>query len=209
MSRVQAEDGCQLTGKRPSAKYALTGGQSSAGLTAALRRYGTDPGSDAPLLFRWAVANLALGNRDAYANNVSILRTADRAVRLAPAYDVVCSMAYTSLNTVMPLPFGGAQHVSQLHEGGGPVSLCVYCVHKITFTSNCAAYPNGIPSDLTSGHAAHLTPTGDDNGIVFEVDEFYGKTVGEVLEIAGPDSYKAFLKRMDEEAAADDAEAQL
>ncbi len=114
VSRLHAEDGCQLTGKRPSAKYAQTGGPTYADLTAALRRYGTDPGSDTPLLFRWAVANLALGNRDAHAKNVSILRTADGPVRLAPAYDVVCTMAYTSLDTVLPLLFGGAQHLSQL-----------------------------------------------------------------------------------------------
>lgn len=89
------------------------------------------------------------------------------------------------------------------HEGGGPVSLCPSCVHKITFTSTCAAYPNGIPSDFNSGHAAHLTPTGDDDGITFQVDPIFGMTTAEVLDLAGPDAYKAFLKRMDEETAAD------
>ena len=112
--RLHAEDGCQLTGKPPRAKYAQTGGPSYADLTAALRRYGTDPGTDTPLLFRWAVANLALGNRDAHAKNVSVLRTADGAVRLAPAYDVVCTMAYNDLDTTLPLLFAGALHLAQL-----------------------------------------------------------------------------------------------
>ena len=112
--RLHAEDGCQLTGKPPSAKYAQTGGPTYADLTAALRRYGTDPGTDTPLLFRWAVANLALGNRDAHAKNVSVLRTRDGAVRLAPAYDVVCTMAYTDLDTVLPLMFAGAMNLAQL-----------------------------------------------------------------------------------------------
>ncbi len=114
VARLHAEDGCQLTGKRPSAKYAQTGGPTYADLTAALRRFGTDPGSDMPLLFCWAVANLALGNRDAHAKNVSILRTADGALRLAPAYDVVCTMAYTKVDAVLPLLFAGTQHLSQL-----------------------------------------------------------------------------------------------
>lgn len=114
VSRLHAEDGCQLTGKRSSAKYAQTGGPTYAELTAALRRYGTDPGTDTPLLFRWAVANLALGNRDAHAKNVSVLRTTEGAVRLAPAYDVVCTMAYTTLDTVLPLLFAGALHLAQL-----------------------------------------------------------------------------------------------
>ena len=114
VSRLHAEDGCQLTGKPSRAKYAQTGGPTYADLTDALRRYGTDPGRDTPLLFRWAVANLALGNRDAHAKNVSVLRTADGAVRLAPAYDVVCTMAYQDLDTVLPLLFAGVLHLSQL-----------------------------------------------------------------------------------------------
>jgi len=114
VSRLHAEDGCQLTGKLSRSKYAQTGGPTYAELTAAIRRYGTDPGTDTPLLFRWAVANLALGNRDAHAKNVSMLRTADGAVRLAPAYDVVCTMAYKNLDTVLPLLFAGALHLAEL-----------------------------------------------------------------------------------------------
>ena len=113
--RLHAEDGCQLTGKPPRAKYAQMGGPTYADLTAALRRYGTDPGTDTPLLFRWAVANLALGNRDAHAKNVSVLRSEDGALRLAPAYDVVCTMAYKDLDTVLPLLFAGALHLAQLN----------------------------------------------------------------------------------------------
>ena len=114
VTRLHAEDGCQITGRRPRAKYAQTGGPTYAELTAALRRYGTNPGADTPLLFRWAVANLALGNRDAHAKNVSVLRSVDGVVRLAPAYDVVCTMAYADLNTVLPLLFADAQHLPQL-----------------------------------------------------------------------------------------------
>ena len=113
--RLHAEDGCQLTGKPPRAKYAQTGGPTYADLTAALRRHATDPGTDTSLLFRWAVANLALGNRDAHAKNMSVLRTEDGAVRLAPAYDVVCTMAYTDLDNVLPLLFAGALHLEQLN----------------------------------------------------------------------------------------------
>ena len=114
VTRLHAEDGCQLTGKSPLAKYAQTGGPTYAELTDALRRHGTDPGTDTPVLFRWAVANLALGNRDAHAKNISMFRTEEGALRLAPAYDVVCTMAYTDLDTELPLVFAGAQHLSQL-----------------------------------------------------------------------------------------------
>lgn len=46
---------------------------------------------------------------------MSVLRTADGSLRLAPAYDVVCTMAYKDLDTVLPLLFAGALHLSQLH----------------------------------------------------------------------------------------------
>jgi serine/threonine-protein kinase HipA len=114
VARLHAEDGCQLTGKPPSMKYGYMGGPTYADLTAALRRYGTDPGTDTPLLFRWAVANLAIGNRDAHAKNVSVVRSQDGALRLAPAYDVVCTMAYTALDTELPMHFAGALHLAQL-----------------------------------------------------------------------------------------------
>jgi serine/threonine-protein kinase HipA len=112
--RLHAEDGCQLTGTPPGAKYAQTGGPTFADLTAAVLRYGTDPGADTPMLFRWAVANIALGNRDAHAKNISMIRTEKGELRLAPAYDVVCTMAYKDLNTDLPLLFAGALHLSQL-----------------------------------------------------------------------------------------------
>ncbi len=116
--RLQAEDGCQLTGKPPRAKYAQTGGPTYADLTSAVLRYGTDPSADTSTLFRWAVANIALGNRDAHAKNISMLRTKSGELRLAPAYDVVCTMAYKDLDTVLPLLFAGAQHLSELTPPG-------------------------------------------------------------------------------------------
>jgi serine/threonine-protein kinase HipA len=81
---------------------------------AALRRHGTDSNTDTPLLFRLAVANLAIGNRDAHAKNIGRLRSGDGAWRVSPAYDVMCTMAYADLDTMLPLQFGGAAHLSQL-----------------------------------------------------------------------------------------------
>ena len=105
--RLHAEDGCQFTGRRSTAKYGQRGGPTYTELRTALRRYSADPLTDAEWLFRWAVANLALGNRDAHAKNVSLLYHTPLMRRLAPAYDVVCTMAYRNLDAVLPLSFGG------------------------------------------------------------------------------------------------------
>jgi serine/threonine-protein kinase HipA len=112
--RLHAEDGCQLTGHRPFAKYAHTGGPTYADLRAALRRYSADPLTDTEFFFRWAVANLAIGNRDAHAKNVSLLFEAPTVRRLAPAYDVVCTMAYRQVDAVLPLTFGGERALEAL-----------------------------------------------------------------------------------------------
>lgn len=114
VTRLHAEDGCQITGKLSRQKYAQTGGPTYAQLVAALARYSAAPLEDGEILFRWAVANLALGNRDAHAKNVSVLYPEPGALRLAPAYDVVCTLAYPGLDTALPIRFGGQPTVAAL-----------------------------------------------------------------------------------------------
>lgn len=117
--RLHAEDGCQVTGKTSMQKYAGTGAPTYAQLVAVLTRYGLDPQVDTELLFRWAVANLALGNRDAHAKNLSVLHDpAGAGVRLAPAYDVVCTLVYPALDQDLPLTFAGARFTAQLTASG-------------------------------------------------------------------------------------------
>ena len=114
VTRRHAEDGCQVTGRTSFQKYASTGGPGYPDLCAVLRRAGAAPGEDAELLLRWAVANLALGNRDAHAKNVTLLHTPN-GVRLAPAYDVTCTLVYPDLDAEeLPLRFGGRTHAKAL-----------------------------------------------------------------------------------------------
>lgn len=112
--RLHAEDGCQLTGRTSREKYAQSGGPGFQELAAAFRRFGTDAVTDIDMLCRWALANIAIGNRDAHAKNVSMLRGRDGAFRLAPAYDVVCTLAYPHLDEVFALRFGGALRLAEL-----------------------------------------------------------------------------------------------
>jgi serine/threonine-protein kinase HipA len=114
VTRLHAEDGCQLTGKVSQSKYAESGGPTYAELIAMLVRHSADARADGEILFRWAVANLALGNRDAHAKNISVLHDASGAIRIAPAYDVVCTLAYPPIDVRLPIPFGGEKYVSTL-----------------------------------------------------------------------------------------------
>lgn len=114
VKRLHAEDGCQVTGRTSFQKYASTGAPGYQDLCTVLRRAGAAPAEDAERLLRWAVANLALGNRDAHAKNVTLLHT-PVGVRLAPAYDVTCTLVYPDLDPgELPLRFGGQTHAKAL-----------------------------------------------------------------------------------------------
>jgi serine/threonine-protein kinase HipA len=114
VTRLHAEDGCQVTGRTSYQKYASTGAPGYQDLCTVLRRAGAAPAEDSERLLRWAVANLAMGNRDAHAKNLMLLHTA-AGVRLAPAYDVTCTLVYRDLDAEeLPLRFGGQTHAKGL-----------------------------------------------------------------------------------------------
>lgn len=109
--RLHAEDGCQISGYTSIAKYADPRGPSFQSIMAALRRYSADAITDGEQLLRWAVANIVIGNRDAHAKNISILHDLDGTIRLAPAYDVICTLVYP-ISPMLPLPLGGHRHTT-------------------------------------------------------------------------------------------------
>ncbi|MBX9929060.1 MAG: HipA domain-containing protein [Gemmatimonadaceae bacterium] len=107
VGRLHAEDGCQVTGRPSRAKYARMGAPTFQDLVAVLQRWSADPLADRESLFRWAVANAAMGNYDGHAKNVSFVYVAPDQVRLAPAYDVVVTAVNEHLDRTFALSFGG------------------------------------------------------------------------------------------------------
>jgi serine/threonine-protein kinase HipA len=53
------------------------------------------------------IFNLLIGNHDAHAKNFSLLYGADGSVRLAPLYDLVCTVYYEELTDKMAMSMGG------------------------------------------------------------------------------------------------------
>jgi serine/threonine-protein kinase HipA len=107
ITRLHAEDGCQLTGRLSRNKYAGTGAPTFFELCAVLNRASLNPLEDRESLFRWAIANAAIGNYDAHAKNVSVVYVTADGVRLAPAYDVVVTAIYDQLDRTFALNFCG------------------------------------------------------------------------------------------------------
>jgi hypothetical protein len=47
------------------------------------------------------------------------------------------------------------------------LSPCQCCRHRESF--RCAAFPDGIPGDVMTGHRLHFDPLPDDHGVQYEV----------------------------------------
>jgi serine/threonine-protein kinase HipA len=90
--RVHQEDGCQATSTPPGLKYEEQRGPTLRDLARLLRDFG-DP-ADVTSLLRRTTFNMAVGNADAHAKNISVLHEPDSPViRLAPLYDVLSTIA--------------------------------------------------------------------------------------------------------------------
>lgn len=94
IERLHQEDAATALGVPPRDKY-LTNARSGvtyqriAGL---LDRFASR--DDLRDLARLVTANVVLGNADAHGRNYGLLLCSEGSVRLTPAYDVVCTLAY-------------------------------------------------------------------------------------------------------------------
>ena len=117
--RVHQEDGCQATATPPGLKYEEQGGPTLRDFDTVIRNFG-DPG-DVTSLLRRTTFNMAVGNADAHAKNFSVLHEpGDQAIRLAPLYDVLSTIAL-ELTDSAGQPMQADTHLAQ--RVGGQVDI--------------------------------------------------------------------------------------
>ena len=114
ITRLHQEDLCQVTGRRPAAKYQANGGPTLRDLATAIRRYTVAPETDLQHALTAAIANVCLGNGDAHGKNSALLTTADGDHRLAPFYDIVSTDVYPALAPTFAMTFGHAERATGL-----------------------------------------------------------------------------------------------
>jgi len=99
--RIHQEDACQALGvdcsNQPRRKYQSDGGPSLAAFAGVLAEFA--PIKDRSKLLALTTLNVAVGNADAHAKNLSILHNEDGTIRLAPAYDLTPTTFYTNIPT--------------------------------------------------------------------------------------------------------------
>ena len=95
--RVHTQDFCQALGRPNKEKYEKHGGPSFATCYKLVREHSSDVARDLLALLDWIGFNLALGNNDSHAKNLSLILSPN-GVKLAPFYDLICTALYRQYN---------------------------------------------------------------------------------------------------------------
>jgi serine/threonine-protein kinase HipA len=115
--RLQQEDLCQLCSIPSTMKYEVSGGPGFKELFSKINQFSLVPVKDDIEVFKRLIFSLVIGNYDAHAKNFSFLVSADGAISLSPAYDLVCTALYEDSDTTFAMLIGEAKDLESLNEG--------------------------------------------------------------------------------------------
>ncbi|HBB16072.1 MAG TPA: protein HipA [Syntrophus sp. (in: bacteria)] len=113
--RLHQEDFCQALGFLPDQKYESEGGPSLQQCFTLLQGKSIRPAADRMALLRWGIFNFLIGNADAHAKNLAMIFM-DRGPRLAPHYDLICTMVYPDLTEKLAMRIGGENRPSWIQR---------------------------------------------------------------------------------------------
>jgi serine/threonine-protein kinase HipA len=113
VTRVHQEDFCQALGFPPERKYQQEGGPLVRDCIGLLREWSTVAALDIRDFLDGLIFNVLIGNADAHGKNYSILyRKRDR--RLAPFYDLVCTLAWPELSKTPAMKIGKSDSIETI-----------------------------------------------------------------------------------------------
>jgi serine/threonine-protein kinase HipA len=113
VTRVHQEDFCQALGFPPERKYQQEGGPLLRDCIGLLREWSTIAALDIRDFLDGLIFNVLIGNADAHGKNYSILyRGTER--RLAPFYDLVCTLAWPELSKTPAMKIGKSASIEKI-----------------------------------------------------------------------------------------------
>lgn len=113
ISRIHQEDACQALGLAPRSKYATErepkgDDPTYKAIAELLKKYAPNPHEEMQELLRQITVNMAIGNWDAHAKNVSFLFESPMAPTVAPMYDVLPIAEVEKRTTLLSLRINGS-----------------------------------------------------------------------------------------------------
>jgi serine/threonine-protein kinase HipA len=114
IQRIHQEDGAQALGINtddPNRKFQYSRSLPSLQKLAEVLRAG---GSEPDKLLALITFNLAIGNTDAHAKNISFIRNSDGDASLAPAYDVAMHLHHTAANRAFAMNVNGKSEIDSI-----------------------------------------------------------------------------------------------
>lgn len=106
VTRIHQEDFCQALGVMPDRKYEADRGPGLGNYIEILRHWSVEVLADQQELMDRVAFNYLIGNADAHAKNTSLLHGVE-GIRLAPAYDLLSTLAYDHLSPAMAVAING------------------------------------------------------------------------------------------------------
>ena len=113
IERIHQEDFCQALGFPPERKYQQEGGPRVRDCFSLLREWSSTPVLDIREFVDGLVFNSLVGNADAHGKNFSMLYQ-NGTRRLAPFYDIVCTLAWPELSGTPAMKLGTARSINDL-----------------------------------------------------------------------------------------------
>jgi serine/threonine-protein kinase HipA len=113
VTRVHQEDFCQALGFPPERKYQQEGGPLLRDCIGLLREWSTVAALDIRDFVDGLIFNVLIGNADAHGKNYSILYCNSER-RLAPLYDLVCTMAWSELSKTPAMKIGKSESIETI-----------------------------------------------------------------------------------------------
>jgi serine/threonine-protein kinase HipA len=113
ITRIHQEDFCQALGLPPERKYQQEGGPQVRNCITLLRDWSSVPVADIRDFIDGLVFNLLIGNADAHGKNYSMLYPPG-ARRLAPFYDLLCTLVWPELSQRPAMKIGGSEAMNDI-----------------------------------------------------------------------------------------------
>jgi serine/threonine-protein kinase HipA len=118
LKREHQEDFCQALGIVPEHKYQNEGGPSIKQCFDLVRAASSTPVIDLQRLLDAVIFNWLVGNNDSHGKNFSLVYRGEidsgLQTRLAPLYDLICTVYYPELSSKMAMRIGGEYHSERI-----------------------------------------------------------------------------------------------